>query len=94
MTVIGTTRPSGHFGATENTVPTQYDEVKIGNHQVSVTSPVDCLQVNIDAGTNTKLLISGSDASLTVDGKVIILNADAESNKILQVINGGKLECK
>ncbi|MEM9856970.1 MAG: fibronectin type III domain-containing protein [Bacteroidota bacterium] len=81
-------------GTTDSQVPTQFDHVEIGAYQIEVTAPVDCRGVKITAGSSTLLLISGNQAKLTVDGEVVILNQAAVDNKILQVVNGGTLECK
>ncbi|MEL6560740.1 MAG: MopE-related protein [Bacteroidota bacterium] len=81
-------------GAPHTTAPTKYDVVVITGQEVQVTSQVDCLMVEIEATEETNLLISGEDAVLTVSGDVSIKNNQIHNNKILQIINGGKLECK
>ncbi|MEM8565658.1 MAG: hypothetical protein AAGF85_04315, partial [Bacteroidota bacterium] len=81
-------------GASAAQVPTRYDDIRIGNYQIEVTEKVDCREVNITASNSTRLLVSGRDAKLTVNGEVIILNQGAVENKIVQVTNGGALECR
>ncbi|MEM9859488.1 MAG: hypothetical protein AAF843_19195 [Bacteroidota bacterium] len=81
-------------GTTVGQVPTQFDDVEIGAFQVEVTEVVDCRGMNISAANNTLLLVSGREAKLTVNGEVTILNQGAVENKIVQVTNGGTLECK
>ncbi len=81
-------------GSSSNQVPTEFDRIEIGDYQIEVTNEVDCREVNINASASTLLLVSGSEAKLTVNGEVRILNQGAEESKILQVINGGKLECR
>ena len=81
-------------GPPENKVPTRYDEVRIKDFQVEVTSQVDCRELNISAGPRTRVVVSGKDARLTINGDVVIHNLDARDNEVLQVMNQGKLECK
>ena len=81
-------------GTPHTTAPTKYDVVVIGANKINVTSNVDCQMIEIDATEETNLLISGDNAVLSVYGKVTIQNNEIHSNKILQIINGGKLECK
>ncbi|MEM7106691.1 MAG: hypothetical protein AAF519_00600, partial [Bacteroidota bacterium] len=81
-------------GPSDARVPTRFDDVQIGNYQIEVTENVDCREVNISASSNTGLLVSGREAKLTVNGEVIILNQGAVENKIVQVTNGGTIECK
>ncbi len=81
-------------GLPENKLPTRYDEVRIKDFQVEVTSQVDCRELNISAGPRTRVVVSGKDARLTINGDVVIHNLDARDNEILQVMNQGKLECK
>ncbi len=81
-------------GPPENKLPTRYDEVRIKDFQVEVTSQVDCRELNISAGPRTRVVVSGKDARLTINGDVVIHNLDARDNEVLQVMNQGKLECK
>ncbi|TRX56136.1 hypothetical protein FNH22_17310 [Fulvivirga sp. M361] len=81
-------------GAPENRVPTEFDKIQLANYQVEVTKVVDCRSVRIDAGPGTTLKISGQQAALNVNGQMVVDNISAIENKILQVLNGGKLECR
>ena len=74
--------------------PTKYDEVRIGDYQVKVGGPAACRLLKITAGEPTLLKITGKEAVLTVNGEVIIHNAGAVNNKILQVSDQGHFECK
>ncbi|MCF6361704.1 MAG: hypothetical protein L3J29_13210 [Cyclobacteriaceae bacterium] len=75
-----------------NKYPRDNDTAIIEGFQVKITDEIICEEINIE---NTgKLEISGSDASLIVNGQINLTAPLSPAIKMLIVTNGGKIEVK